>query len=118
MAARDRPVTLLARSEAEAQDLNAQRQHSRFLPGVPFPESLTVSSDVDGAVSTAELIVLAVPSEHFRPNLSLVSKAATITARHDLHSENLILSNRLSGQRLIELTADSKNTAIDGRDNA
>ncbi|MCH7713687.1 MAG: NAD(P)-dependent glycerol-3-phosphate dehydrogenase [Chloroflexi bacterium] len=75
LAARDRPVTLLARSEAEAQELNAQRQHSRFLPGVPFPESLTVSSDVGQAISPAELIILAVPSEHFRPNLSRVSEA-------------------------------------------
>ena len=75
MAASDRSVTLLARSEAEAQDLNAQRQHSRFLPGVHFPESLTVSSDVDQTVSTAGLIVLAVPSEHLRPNLSQVGAA-------------------------------------------
>ena len=73
LAARNRPVTLLVRSEAEAQDLNAQRQHSRFLPDVPFPESLTVSSDVHDSISPAELIVLAVPSDQFRQNISLVS---------------------------------------------
>ncbi|PKB63670.1 MAG: glycerol-3-phosphate dehydrogenase [SAR202 cluster bacterium Io17-Chloro-G2] len=75
LAARDRPVTLLARTETEAQELNAQRQHARFLPGVPFPESLTVSSDSDQGVSTADLIILAVPSEHLRSNLGLVSHA-------------------------------------------
>ena len=75
LAARDRPVTLLARSQAEAQDLNDQRQNSRFLPGVPFPESLTVSGDVEQAISPAELIVLPVPSDRFRQNLSRISPA-------------------------------------------
>ena len=75
LAAKDRPVTLLVRSQAEAQDLDGRRQHSRFLPGVPFPESLTVSCDVEQAISPAELIVLPVPSHRFRENISLISKA-------------------------------------------
>ncbi len=75
LAAKDLPVTLLVRSEAEAQTLNAQRQHSRFLPDVLFPESLTVSSDVHQSISPANLIILAVPSHQFRKNISLVSPA-------------------------------------------
>ena len=51
LAASGRSVTLLARTESEAQDLSSQRQHSRFLPGITFPESLSVSSNISQAIS-------------------------------------------------------------------
>jgi len=73
LAARDHPVTLLVRNEVEAKNLNVQRRHSRFLPDVAFPERLVVSCDVHKSVSPADLIVLAVPSDHLRKNLRQVS---------------------------------------------
>ena len=75
LASRDLPVTLLVRSQPEAQDLNGRREQSRFLPGVTFPESLTVDCDVERVISPAELIVLAVPSDRVRQNISRISAA-------------------------------------------
>lgn len=75
LASRDLPVTLLVRSQPEAQGLNGRREQSRFLPGVTFPESLTVDCDVERVISPAELIVLAVPSDRVRQNISQISAA-------------------------------------------
>lgn len=75
LASRDLPVTLLVRSQPEAQELNGRREQSRFLPGVTFPESLTVDCDVERVISPAELIVLAVPSDRVRQNISQISAA-------------------------------------------
>jgi len=62
------PVALLSRTQAEATDLTERRENSRFLPGVPFPEILTVSSDFDTLFDYSDLIILAVPSDRFRQN--------------------------------------------------
>jgi len=75
LASRDLPVTLLVRSQPEAQELNGRREQSRFLPGVTFPESLTVDCDVERVISPAELIVLAVPSDRVRQNINQISAA-------------------------------------------
>jgi glycerol-3-phosphate dehydrogenase (NAD(P)+) len=62
LARKRQPVTLLVRSEAEAQALTQARANERFVPGVPFPDSLSVSSDLT-ALAQAETLTLAVPSE-------------------------------------------------------
>lgn len=71
LAQRDIPVTLLARTSAEADELNSRRQHQRFLPGVVFPDCLTVSGEED-VVASASLVIIAVPSSSFRQNVRRV----------------------------------------------
>ena len=39
------PVTILARTSREAEQLNADRENRRFLPGIPFPPLLSVDYD-------------------------------------------------------------------------
>lgn len=75
LASRNHPVTLLVRNQAEADGLNAQRQHPRFLPGATFPESLTVTNETGQAITPADLVILAVPSDRLRQNVRLVSHA-------------------------------------------
>ena len=72
LARRGIPVTILARTPQEAEGLNSSRQHSRFLPGVVFPECMSVTSDVAPAVATAHLVIVAVPSVSFRQNVRQV----------------------------------------------
>ena len=69
LAQKDIPVTLLSRTPEEAEELNSRRQHTRFLPGTPFPDNLTVASDVEEAVAPAQLVIIAVPSGQFRQNV-------------------------------------------------
>ena len=63
------PVVILARTQEEAAELNARREHSRFLPGIPFPDTLQVSSDLGIISDYSDLIILAVPSDRFRQNV-------------------------------------------------
>ena len=63
------PTTLLAQTPEEAQRLLISREHSRFLPNVPFPQQLNVTHDREKAFDGAVLIILAVPSQRFRENL-------------------------------------------------
>ena len=76
------PVTILARSTDEANNLNSHREHQRFLPGVPFPNSLAISSDVAETVGPARLVIMAIPSDRFRQNVQWIkdsiSPGATI----------------------------------------
>jgi glycerol-3-phosphate dehydrogenase (NAD(P)+) len=66
------PVTILARSREEAGVLEAERQNSRFLAGVEFPEALGVSHCPEVAMGGAGMVVLAVPSNSFRDNVRRV----------------------------------------------
>ena len=68
------PVALLSRTPEEATDLTARRGNPRFLPGVPFPDSLTVSSDLDTLADYSDLVILAVPSDRFRQNVRRVKQ--------------------------------------------
>ncbi|MCE2463572.1 MAG: NAD(P)-dependent glycerol-3-phosphate dehydrogenase [Dehalococcoidia bacterium] len=63
------PVTMLARTPQESGELESQRQNSRFLPGVEFPESLRVAHDPEEALYGAGMAILAVPSGSFRDNV-------------------------------------------------
>ena len=68
MAGQGHPVTLLARNEREKGTLERAGENARFLPGVSFPKSMTVSCDDAGALSGATLVVVAVPSDRMREN--------------------------------------------------
>lgn len=46
--------------------VKSSRENVKFLPGVKIPESVKLTSSLDEAVSGAELIVLAVPSQFMR----------------------------------------------------
>ena len=67
------PVRILARTASEAERLNSDRRNSRFLPGVPFPDLLSVDSEPERVLAGAALVILAVPSDHFRRNVRWVA---------------------------------------------
>lgn len=69
------PVSVVARTEAEAQQLQSDGCNSRFLPNVPFPESLTVTADPSAVLASTELIILAVPSHSLRENVRAIRKS-------------------------------------------
>ena len=72
-ARRGHQVRLLARTEAEARTLSDDGEQSRFLPGVPFPDGLRVTSSARDALGDADLVIIATPSRAFRQNASGVS---------------------------------------------
>lgn len=67
------PVRLLCRTADEAEALRRAGRHSRRLPGVPFPETLSVEQDPASALSGSRLVIVAVPSDRFRQNLKRIA---------------------------------------------
>ena len=67
------PVRLLCRTADEADGLRREGQHAQRLPGVEFPETLSVEHDPDSALRDARLVVVAVPSDRFRRNLRRIA---------------------------------------------
>lgn len=60
------PVTLWARREECAAEVNIQRRNQSYLPGVDLPEALTATTDLAAAVEGAAIVVLGIPSHAFR----------------------------------------------------
>ncbi|MFQ5860497.1 MAG: NAD(P)H-dependent glycerol-3-phosphate dehydrogenase [Dehalococcoidia bacterium] len=114
LAQRGTLVRLLARSPEEAQELNARRENSRFLPGVPFPPRLTATSDSKAALHRAALLIFAVPSKALRQNVTWVRAALTT------HPSLLVLSackglEKVSGKRMSQVLEEELPPALHSR---
>ncbi|MFC5290830.1 NAD(P)H-dependent glycerol-3-phosphate dehydrogenase [Actinokineospora guangxiensis] len=63
-------VVLWARRRDVAEAITARRQNAEYLPGVVLPELLRSTSDPREALAGAATVVLAVPSQSLRHNLT------------------------------------------------
>lgn len=97
------PVTLLARTVAEAATLEADRCHTRRVPDVRFPPALTVTA-VAEAQPGAPLVVFAVPSSTLAANLDAV--APLVAADATLLSATKGIDAK-TGRRMSELIAEA-----------
>src|SRR5712692_3113907 len=59
-------VVLWSYREDYARVMIEERESPTFLPGVPLPENLRITSNLEEAVHGAEMVVAAVPSQHLR----------------------------------------------------
>ena len=78
--ARSGPVTLLARDEAHARTLDADRENRRYLPGHPLPPAVIVTADPATVAEASDLVVLAVPAAGMRATAQRVAGAIPATA--------------------------------------
>ncbi len=46
--------------------MKSKRENVKFLPGIKLPDEIPLTSDLAGAVRTADVLILAVPSQHMR----------------------------------------------------
>jgi len=60
------PTTLWARDEALAREIRDRRTNERYLAGFALPESLNATADLEEAVTSADVVVVGVPSHGFR----------------------------------------------------
>ena len=65
-------VTLLARTLQDHEELSNSRENLRFLPNVPFPKNLEISSSPEVKMNHCDLVILAVPSSSLRWNLQWI----------------------------------------------
>ena len=63
-------VTLWARRRELADKINIEHRNPDYFPDLPLPASLKAVSDPDEAMARAEFVVLAVPAQSLRGNLT------------------------------------------------
>ena len=66
-------VRLLCRTADEADALRQAGEHTRRLPGVPFPPGLLPEHDPETVLEDTRLIIVAVPSDRFRHNVRRIA---------------------------------------------
>lgn len=71
-------VALWIRRPEQAGEMQAVRENRRLLPGVPIPESVQITSDIEAALAGAAFLVIAIPTKYLRSALS--SLASHLTA--------------------------------------
>lgn len=63
-------VTIAARREDLCEAINERRENPEYLPGIGLPDVITATHDPAAALRGAEFVVLAVPSQTLRANLT------------------------------------------------
>jgi len=66
----DQDVAIWARTPDYAEQMQRERENRRLLPGVPLPNNVMVTSDIEQAVHGADFLVAAVPTQFLRPILT------------------------------------------------
>ena len=106
------PVRLLCRTADEAEALRRSGQHVRRLPGVPFPETLSVEHDPASTLRDACLVIVAVPSDRFRKNLRRIAEHVPAEAVILSATKGLELP---AGRRMSEVLAQELPAHTPGR---
>ncbi|WP_134767340.1 NAD(P)H-dependent glycerol-3-phosphate dehydrogenase [Nocardioides sp. 1609] len=63
-------VAIWARREEVASTINEQRENTDYLPGIQLPPPVSATHDVERALSGADVVILATPSQTLRGNLT------------------------------------------------
>lgn len=98
-------MSLWARARPLAEQLQAARANERYLPGIGFPASLDVTSDLDQALSGAHSVFFVVPSHGLREVARLcagkLSRGTSIvTATKGIENGSLMLMTQILVEEL------------------
>lgn len=110
-------VRLWARDAALATAMADTRENGVYLPGVPFPESLSPTADMAKAMDEAQFVVIAVPSHgvravsrvaaaHLPPGCALVSATKGLEEGSLLRMSE-VLRQELPGSEVVVLSGPS-----------
>ena len=72
--ARNAPVTIWARDEATVSEINTEHSNSKYLPGARLNSKLVATGSIEDAVATCDVLVMGIPSQHFRDVLQQASQ--------------------------------------------
>jgi glycerol-3-phosphate dehydrogenase (NAD(P)+) len=78
MCARRGPTTIWALEDQVSEEINARRSNSLYLQGFELPAALRATQSMEEAMRQAEVVVMAVPSPHFR---AVLEQAAPFMGR-------------------------------------
>ncbi|AEG15399.1 Glycerol-3-phosphate dehydrogenase (NAD(P)+) [Desulfofundulus kuznetsovii DSM 6115] len=100
LAGKGTPVEIWSRRADLAARINAEGQNSRYLPGVPIPPNVRVTTDLSGAVKNSRAVIFCVPSHAFREVLRaslphLPARALLINAAKGIEEDSLLTLSRV-----------------------
>jgi glycerol-3-phosphate dehydrogenase (NAD(P)+) len=70
-------ITLWARDATQCREIEQSRCNRRYLPEVAIPDNVRITADIDEALASCELIVVAVPTAALRETLKRVAATGT-----------------------------------------
>lgn len=73
LAKKGHEVIMWEHNNVIAEKLNTEKENSRLLPGIKFPEGLTVTSEIDGLLKGVKYVVFSVPSQVLRGVITKLS---------------------------------------------
>ncbi len=87
-------TTLWARNDEHVRDINAKRENAKYLPGIPVPDTLTASSDLEASVRGKSFIIVVVPSHTVRDVMMRAAAAISpdtiiVSASKGIENESL-----------------------------
>ena len=65
---RNVPVTLWARNPATVEEINTLHTNATYLPGATLPDRLVATNAIAEAITGADVVVMGIPSQNFRPS--------------------------------------------------
>lgn len=74
-------VGLWGRDPQQMQLMAQQRENQRYLPGLPFPDSLTIATDLAHLVQHSRTLLIVVPSHCFQDILQQIQPHLSVNAR-------------------------------------
>ena len=72
--ARNAPVTIWARCADTVREINEDHRNSKYLPGATLNSKLVATGSIEEAVAGCDVLVMGVPSQHFRSVLQQASE--------------------------------------------
>jgi glycerol-3-phosphate dehydrogenase (NAD(P)+) len=96
-------TVLWSRTESRATELTSARVNERAVPGVEFPDLMTVSPSLDESISSAELVIVVVPSVTVRDNLNQIGSAISAESNIVCATKGIEIS---SGKRMSQVIAE------------
>jgi len=106
----DQSVSMWCHEASQAEELNRERENRHFLPGIPLPERMTATGDINEAIDGADMLVAAIPSKFLRVTLERVAPALTkglpiVSVIKGIENETFLrpseIINELLGNRVI-----------------
>jgi len=73
------PVILWTRSTEHAESMLQERENRRYLPGFTLPPGLSIGTDLSSVITGVDLLIVAVPSNGFRPLVLALRQLAATT---------------------------------------
>jgi glycerol-3-phosphate dehydrogenase (NAD(P)+) len=108
-----RVTRLWGRDADQLRALSRERVNARYLPGAAFPDSLTIASDLPGALRGALDVLVAVPSHAFRSVLTEIAPLLEADARVAWATKGFeVSSGKLPHQVAGEVLGAARSTAV------